>query len=168
MALVLAAGSSVAADAPPPACLRPPLVAPVIDPFRGPACTWCPGNRGIDYGAPAGALVHAAAAGIVSFAGVVAGTTWVTIGHQGGLASTYGPMATLAVRRGAEVASGQVLGTTTGPLHFGVRLDGRYIDPAPLLGRPPHLVPRLVPMSSPIRPIPALRCLAGGTGARVR
>jgi murein DD-endopeptidase MepM/ murein hydrolase activator NlpD len=166
-AIVLVGGSSAAADTP-PACLRPPVVGPVIDPFRAPACTWCPGNRGIDYGVPAGTVVHAAAAGTVSFAGAVAGTVWVTLGHAGGVASTYGPMMSLAVRRGTVVSAGEVLGTTSGAFHFGVRLDGRYIDPAPLLGRPPHLVPRLVPMSSPIRPVLALRCPAGGTGARVR
>ena len=31
-------------------CWRPPVPAPVVDPFREPACRWCRGNRGIDYG----------------------------------------------------------------------------------------------------------------------
>ena len=38
-----------------PSCLlAPPVAAPVVDPFREPPCAWCPGNRGIEYGPPAG------------------------------------------------------------------------------------------------------------------
>ena len=104
----------------------------------------------------------------MSFAGSVAGTVWVTLGHAGDLSSTYGPMATVAVRRGEVVVAGQVLGTTAGALHFGLRLHDHYIDPAGLLGTPPHLVPRLIPMTAPVRPVAALRCPAGGTSAPVR
>ena len=72
-----------------PACLRPPVVAPVVDPFREPACEWCPGNRGLTYGAPAGTVVRAAAAGTVSFSGVVAGTRYVVVEHAAGGAAGH-------------------------------------------------------------------------------
>jgi murein DD-endopeptidase MepM/ murein hydrolase activator NlpD len=152
-------GSAAAVGAA-PSCLVPPVVAPVIDPFRAPACTWCPGHRGIEYGTRPHTVVRAAAAGKVSFAHSVAGSVWVTVVHAGDLASSYGPMARVDVRRGDSVRAGQSLGTSVGALHFGLRLDGRYVDPAPLLGRPPHLVPRLVPLHARLAPVPALRCPA--------
>jgi murein DD-endopeptidase MepM/ murein hydrolase activator NlpD len=162
--LVVLAGSGAAA-APPmtSVCLRPPVTAGVIDPFRVPACTWCPGHRGLEYGTRAGAAVHAAAPGRVSFAGPVAGVVWVTIAHPAGLVSTYGPLARVAVRRGQSVAAGQTVGVTQGALHFGVRRHGQYVDPAGLLGTPVHLVPRLIPPWLVVRPVAALRCPAGHT-----
>jgi murein DD-endopeptidase MepM/ murein hydrolase activator NlpD len=157
ISITMLCGSPVAAEAA-PTCLVPPVAAPVVDPFRAPACTWCPGNRGIDYGTPARTVVRAAGPGTVTFSGAVAGAVWVTIGHAGGLSSSYGPMAEVAVHRGDTVATGQVLGTTRGALHFGVRLHGDYIDPAGLLGRPPHIVPRLVPLHARLPPVRALHC----------
>ena len=82
--------------------------------------------------------------------------------------ASYGPLRQVLVRRGAAVSAGMALGTTVGLLHFGVRVGGEYVDPAPLLGQPVHLVPRLVPLSGRIPPPPALRCPAGGTRAGVR
>ena len=38
---------STTADAAP--CWQPPVTGVVVDPFRAPACTWCAGNRGIEY-----------------------------------------------------------------------------------------------------------------------
>ena len=43
-------------------CWRPPVAAPVADPFRKPPCAWCPGNRGIEYRTQEGAPVTAVAA----------------------------------------------------------------------------------------------------------
>ena len=74
-----------------PACLLPPVVAPVVDPFRDPGCAWCPGNRGLTYGVATGTVVRAAAAGSVTFSGRVAGTRYVVVEHAaGGLRATYG------------------------------------------------------------------------------
>jgi len=132
--------------APPSSCLLPPVAAPVVDPFRAPPCEWCPGNRGLQYGAPPGAVVRAAAAGVVSFAGVVAGTRYVVVDHAvGGLRATYGDLAASDLAVGDVVAAGAVVGRVgDGGLHFGLRRGETYVDPAPLLGR---LVerPRLVP-----------------------
>ena len=145
-----------------PGCLRPPVVAPVVDPFREPACEWCPGNRGLQYGAPPGSPVRAVAAGTVSFAGVVAGTRYVVVDHDvGGLRATYGRLASTRLALGDVVAAGAVVGAVgDGGLHFGLRRGDTYLDPAPLLGR---LVerPRLVPTDGTPRraaPPPRLRC----------
>jgi len=145
-----------------PACLLPPVVAPVVDPFRDPGCEWCPGNRGIQYGAAPGAPVQAAAAGTVAFAGLVAGTRYVVVDHAvGDLRATYGGLGSGAVAVGDVVAAGQVVGTVGDDgLHFGLRRSDTYVDPAPLVGR---LVarPRLVPTDGTGRrpaPPPRLRC----------
>ena len=92
------------------------------------------------------------------FAGQVAGVVWVTVDHGGGLRTSYGPLRRVAVRRGGTVAAGAVLAVAAGPLHFGVRVDGRYVDPAGLLGRPVPLVPRLFSPTARIPRPPAVRC----------
>ena len=56
----------------PATCWVPVVDAPIIDPFRPPACPWCAGNRGVECGADAGAVVRAPTPGTVVFAGAVA------------------------------------------------------------------------------------------------
>jgi murein DD-endopeptidase MepM/ murein hydrolase activator NlpD len=124
--------------------LRPPVDAPVSEPFRAPATPYGPGHRGLEYGTTPGVVVRAAGPGVVAFAGVVAGRRFVAVEHPGGLRSAVGPLARLDVPAGAVVAAGTPLGTTAGPLLFTVRRAGVYIDPAPLLGDGPPAV-RLVP-----------------------
>jgi murein DD-endopeptidase MepM/ murein hydrolase activator NlpD len=140
------------------ACLTPPVAARVAVAFRAPGCRWCPGQRGLEYANRAGVAVRAAGTGTVVFSGQVAGVVWVTVDHGGGLRTSYGPLRRVAVRRGATVATDTVVATAAGPLHFGVRIDGRYVDPAPLLGRPVHLVPRLFSPTARIPRPPAVRC----------
>jgi murein DD-endopeptidase MepM/ murein hydrolase activator NlpD len=152
--------------APPSSCLLPPVAAPVVDPFRAPACEWCPGNRGLQYAAAPGAVVRAAAAGAVSFAGVVAGTRYVVIDHAaGGLRATYGDLAATDLVVGDVVVAGAVIGHVGGGgLHFGLRRGETYVDPAPLLGRlieRPRLVPTDGTAARPAPP-PRLRCAGGG------
>jgi len=124
-------------------CLLPPVLAPIVDPFRDP-CTYCRGNRGLELAPAPGSAVVAAAAGVGTFAGVVAGTRYVVVGSGAGLRATYGRLATISVRLGARVGGGDVIGSSTSLLFFGLRLGDRYIDPAPELGivvRRPWLVP---------------------------
>jgi murein DD-endopeptidase MepM/ murein hydrolase activator NlpD len=147
-------------------CWLPPVDAPIADPFRPPACVWCPGNRGIEYATLPGVPVRAVAAGTVTFSGVVAGTTYVVVRLGDGRRVTYGGLDGVALRAGDVVATGHVVGRTAGPLHLGLRepaVDGdtevgeRYVDPAPFLGR---LVgrARLVPTDgTPRRPPPPPR-----------
>ena len=143
------------------ACLLPPVAAPVADPYREPACRWCPGNRGLTYATAAGVVVRAAAAGTVAFSGVVAGTRYVVVDHAaGGLRATYGGLASAVVAVGDAVVAGEAVGTAARELHFGLRRGDEYLDPTPLLGQ---LVPRarLVPTDGTGRrapPRPRLVC----------
>jgi murein DD-endopeptidase MepM/ murein hydrolase activator NlpD len=150
LAITLLALLAHLATAPPahpdpvPAAYRAPVDAPVTDPFRAPATPYGPGHRGIEYGTPPGATVAAAADGRVVFAGMVAGTLYVTVRHADGLRTTVGPLATLRVAAGQPVRAGQSLGTAFGALLFTVRRGDDYIDPASVLGAGPpevHLIP---------------------------
>ncbi len=142
-------------------CLLPPVSAPVADPFREPACPWCPGNRGITYDVPAGAPVRAAAAGVVTFSGWVAGTFYLVVGHADGLRATYGELAGSPFGIGDPVVAGATVGVSAGGLHFGLRIGDQYVDPAPYLGRLVERA-RLVPTDgSAPRPAPAPRLDCG-------
>lgn len=156
--------------APPPTgapsrCLAPPLEAPVVDPFRMPACRYCPGNRGIEYGPRAGTPVTAVAAGTVDFAGRVAGARWLVVAHADGRRASYGHLASIDVARGDRVRTGQRLGTTTDRFYLGLRDGEEPVDPTPLLGRwrgRPRLVPVDGTAPRPVGP-PRLSCpIAGG------
>jgi murein DD-endopeptidase MepM/ murein hydrolase activator NlpD len=142
----------------------PPVDAPIVDHFRPPACTWCPGNRGIDYDTAPGTAVHAAAPGTVTFAGRIGGDGFVTVAHADGLRTSYAFLATIAVRSGQVVARGEILGTTAGRLHFGVRRGSTYLDPE-LLFAGGRVRARLVPTDgSPARsPRPPARTAETGS-----
>lgn len=133
--------------------LSTPVSAPVGDGFA-PTGTYS-GHWGIDYDTESSQVVRAAAAGRVSFSGIVAGNRTVTVDHGGGLKSSYSYLAEAWVGRGASVSMGSALGTSgllhglaTPGLHFSARIDGIYVDPATLLGCPAFAIPaalRLVP-----------------------
>ena len=145
---------------PPGECLRPPVVARIADPFRQPACPWCPGNRGLEYDVSAGTAVRAAAGGIVTYAGAVAGVVYVVVEHADGLRATYGRLASPTVRAGRTVAAGQVVGRSGQGLFFGLRDGETYVDPVPRLGRLVERT-RLVPTDSTAprpAPPPVLAC----------
>lgn len=129
--------------APPAAliALRRPVDALVDDGF-GPR-----GDRfhaGLDFPAPAGSPVVAAAPGLVTWAGPRAGG-WglaVVVAHGRGIRTLYAHLASVHVRVGSRVRAGAPLGTVgatgnaSGPhLHFEVRLRGAAVDPAPALSR---------------------------------
>jgi murein DD-endopeptidase MepM/ murein hydrolase activator NlpD len=133
-----------------------PVIGPVIRGFDPPEDPYGAGHRGIDIAVAFGTVVHAPEAGVVSFAGKVGGELYVTIDHGGGVRSTCSFLSAIAVRTGDVVARGQAIGATgrghpnaTVPhLHFGVRVDGVYVDPLAFLGPPPvsglvHLAPEL-------------------------
>lgn len=126
---------------------RPPVDAPVTDPFRPPENPYGPGNRGIEYDTEPGDVVRAAASGTVEFAGAVAGALHVTVDHGGGLLSSYSYLQRISVRVGAGVAQGRVIGITGERLHFSVRLEGAYTDPDTFIGVRRVRV-RLVPVRS--------------------
>jgi hypothetical protein len=127
---------------------RPPVDAPVVDPFRPPSHPYGPGNRGLEYGTDAGTEVRVTADGRVTFAGAVAGSLHVTVLHDDGLRTTYSFLERIDVLVGQTVAQGDVVGVTAGPLHLSARRGDAYLDPAALFGTGLPQV-RLVPFDDP-------------------
>lgn len=106
-------------------------------------------HEGVDIALPVGTPVGAAGDGRVAGAGEdpVSGR-FVAIDHGHGVRTNYchGESVSVekgaAVRRGAPVMASGNTGRSTGPhLHFGLRIGGRAVDPAPFLvprpGAPP-------------------------------
>jgi murein DD-endopeptidase MepM/ murein hydrolase activator NlpD len=115
-----------------------PVAGPVTKRFDPPATKYAAGHRGVDLRARAGEPVVAALGGTVTFAGRVAGVSWVTVGHGGGLSTTYGPIEPRLVGSGDVVGAGEVIGfLAQGSRHldWGARFEGQYVDPLSLLGR---------------------------------
>ena len=146
--LVAGSAAPLASAAPDPPLYLPPVDAPVADPFRPPATRFGAGNRGLEYGTAAGTAVSVAAEGVVTFAGMVAGSLHVTVRHLDGVRTTYSFLARLDVVVGQRVSQGDVVGTTMGSLHLGARRGDAYFDPSSLFdgGAP---VVRLVPFDEP-------------------
>lgn len=156
VSLTVAASPASAADT----CWRPPVAGVVVDPFREPTCPWCPGNRGLEYSTATAAPVVAVETGRVTFAGSIAGVTYVVVRHRDGRRVTYGGLTERRHAEGDLVLRGQLVGATGPTFHFGVRLGDRYVDPAPLIGKWVGRA-RLVPTdgsASPPAPAPVLRC----------
>ncbi len=124
---------------------RPPVDAPVLDPFRAPEHPFGPGNRGLEYDTNPGDEVVAAAAGTVTFAGPVAGSRHVTVLHDDGVRTTYAFLASVLVAEGQRVEQGIAVGTAGERLHFSARVDDAYIDPALLFAAADAASVRLVP-----------------------
>jgi len=155
LVLVLPAGAVSASP-----CWRPPVIGVLIDRFREPPCPYCAGNRGLEYRVGGRAAVSAVAAGEVTWVGQVAGVRYVVVGLANGWQLTYGRLASTPLRRGDRVVSGSIVGRAERGFYFGLRVDGRYRDPEPYLGR---LVgrPRLIPVDGAAArpaPPPRLRC----------
>ena len=127
---------------------QPPVSAPVGDPFRMSEGPYGPGNRGIEYDTEPGDVVAAAAAGEVVFAGSVARSLHVTIDHGAGVVSSYSYLERITAPVGARLARGDPVGLASERLHFGVRVDGAYVDPASLTAAGTVTV-RLVPLDDP-------------------
>ena len=119
--------------------LRKPIAAPLGDRY-GPR-----GNQfhaGLDFPAPTGTAITAAASGRAIFAGYDDG--WgltVVLDHGNGLHTRYAHLSSAAVSVGASVASGALVGRVgstgfaTGPhLHFEVTVRGANADPGLALG----------------------------------
>ncbi|RKR90746.1 peptidase M23-like protein [Micromonospora pisi] len=145
--------------------------------FDPPPLPWQPGHRGVDLAAAPGAVVHTAGAGVVLFAGDVAGTPTVSVSHPVGLRTTYQPVRP-TVRVGDRLAAGDPLAVLVpghpgcpepACLHWGLRRDERYLDPLALLGLGRvRLLPALTRglLGSPRRPAGVVRRRAGPGGSR--
>jgi murein DD-endopeptidase MepM/ murein hydrolase activator NlpD len=118
--------------------LAPPH--PVVRAFEAPSSPYGPGHRGIDIGGVTGEPVLAAGAGVVVFAGQLAGRGVVSVDHPNGLRTTYEPVAP-TVKAGRRVRAGAVLGRLRPGhagcpgvcLHWGVRRGAEYLDPLALV-----------------------------------
>ncbi len=120
-----------------------PVVAPVSDAFgtrrtfNGKVQSM---HQGLDYGVPTGTPVSAANAGIVLLAGpLYFEGNCVVLDHGQGLLTLYLHLSEIKVKQGERVAAGREIGRSggtgraTGPhLHFAVRWQGVYLNPATL------------------------------------
>lgn len=120
----------------------------VIGPFDPPLRRWLAGHRGVDLSAATGEPVLAPADGVVTFAGRVAGRPVLSLGHNGGLRSTYEPVVG-ALSVGSVVRAGDVVGHLSSQpghcapavcLHWGALRGTMYVDPLALLGRTPIIL----------------------------
>ena len=129
-----------------------PVDGPVVRLFVRPAQRWSRGHRGVDLAAEPGAPVRAPLAGVVEFAGPVAGRTVLTIVRADGLRASLEPLSDV-LEVGTPVTPGDVVGLVATPtvagdaahagarghcaptscVHWGVRRDGEYVDPLGLL-----------------------------------
>jgi murein DD-endopeptidase MepM/ murein hydrolase activator NlpD len=95
-------------------------------------------HLGVDYAAPAGTPVQAVGAGTVISAGRSGGSgKMVRIRHAGGYETMYLHLSRIAVKRGAHIERGEIVGyvgstgLSTGPhLDFRVFRNGRAVNPA--------------------------------------
>lgn len=129
-------GTGTVAPAPAGMWQWPLLPTPkVLRAFDPPAERWLSGHRGADVAGAPGDTVRAPSKGIVSFVGHIVDRPVIVIDHGAGLRTSLEPVrSTLSV--GAVVDTGDVIGVIgTGAhcdgrcLHWGLRLDGEYIDP---------------------------------------
>ena len=95
-------------------------------------------HKGIDIGASSGSDIVAAADGTVTISTYsYSAGNYIMINHGGGVSTVYMHCSKLLVSVGETVRKGQVIakvgstGYSTGPhLHFGVRLNGAYVNPS--------------------------------------
>jgi hypothetical protein len=108
-------------------------------------------HNGVDFAAATGTTLWAAADGEISWAGPKgANGNLVSIRHANGYESHYAHMHRIqrGIAVGVEVRQRQVIGSvgttgrSTGPhLHFGLKHNGRFVDPLPVLNGPGQLLP---------------------------
>jgi len=141
--VLLAVAAPQARQAPPAGWSWPLRPGPdhIVRDFDPPARPWLAGNRGLDLAGIPDEAVHAAGAGVVSFAGRIAHIGVVSV-TSGDLRTTYEPLRP-AVRLGQRVTRRTVLGrlTLAGShclpqtcLHWGLLRGSLYLDPLALLG----------------------------------
>jgi murein DD-endopeptidase MepM/ murein hydrolase activator NlpD len=94
-------------------------------------------HNGVDYYAPAGAPVGSVAPGVVTLAGWTGGGgRTVKVRHPNGYETEYLHLSAIAVRAGARIGQGELVGrvgktglATGVHLHYGLKKNGRYVNP---------------------------------------
>lgn len=130
-----------------------PVHAPIIEIFREPPCPWCAGKRGVEYETEPGTIAHAGASGTIWFAGPVGGVNYVVVRTVDGVLITHGQLAKAFVHTGDAVHAGDPVGQVNGRLYFGVRIDGRYIDPLRCMVTGMSPTKRAILVPAPRRPL---------------
>ena len=104
-------------------------------------------HNGVDLTATIGTPVYATRSGKVSYVGYQAGGAgnYVNITHDNGFLSTYMHLDSYIVKSGEYVTIGQLIGYagntggSTGPhLHFGIKKNGAWVNPADYLKLPTY------------------------------
>lgn len=108
-------------------------------------------HNGVDYAAPTGTPVWAAADGVVTFVGERgANGNLVSLRHDNGYETFYAHLSRFApglevgqrVRQRQPIGYVGSTGRSTGPhLHFGLKRNGRFIDPQAELNGPGRMMP---------------------------
>jgi murein DD-endopeptidase MepM/ murein hydrolase activator NlpD len=108
-------------------------------------------HNGVDYAAGTGTPVRAAAEGTITFAGVKgANGNLVSIRHANGHETFYAHLSRIerGMSPGTRVEQLQLIGAvgstgrSTGPhLHFGLKRNGRFIDPLEQINGPGRILP---------------------------
>jgi murein DD-endopeptidase MepM/ murein hydrolase activator NlpD len=101
-------------------------------------------HLGIDYAAPTGTPVQAAADGVVTYAGWMDGFgNTVKLRHSNGYETLYGHLSAIAVRGGQRVEQGNLVGNVgmtglaTGPhLDYRMLVNGAYVNPLAMVSPP--------------------------------
>ena len=128
-----------------------PVGGAVVRRYDPPQTRFGAGHLGVDLATAPGEAVRAAADGVVTFAGVLAGRGVVVLVHPDGVRTEYEPVRA-AVRVGISVHRRSLIGHVHGThggcapdrcVHWGARHGETYLDPLSLLGRlgGVHLVP---------------------------
>ncbi len=94
-------------------------------------------HNGVDYYAPAGAPVGSVAPGVVTLAGWTnGGGRTVKVRHPNGYETEYLHLSAITVRAGARIGQGELVGrvgktglATGVHLHYGLKKNGRYVNP---------------------------------------
>ncbi len=94
-------------------------------------------HNGVDYYAPMGAPVNAVAPGVVTLAGWTnGGGRTVKVRHPNGYDTEYLHLSSIAVRAGQRISQGDLVGkvgktglATGVHLHYGMKKNGRYVNP---------------------------------------
>ncbi len=104
---------------------------------------------GIDFAAPTGTPVNAAADGVVAAAGVMEGFgNAVKLRHPNGIETLYGHLSRIGARPGQRVTQGTPIGAVgqtglaTGPhLHYAMFRGGQYANPMKVQSAPAEPIP---------------------------
>ena len=94
-------------------------------------------HNGVDYYAPMGAPVNSVAPGVVTLAGWTnGGGRTVKVRHPNGYETEYLHLSSIAVRSGQRISQGDLVGrvgktglATGVHLHYGLKKNGRYVNP---------------------------------------